>query len=122
MEEPAADARPASPVGCPKRWRDSPFEKAAPAVEEKKSHIITSPKLAKIQETEAAREKEKAEAPKGKLKLKRVEGDDRRGGKITVTQALSNVEDQRVRSLASMRRQREKALKKEARRRWRGRR
>ncbi len=47
----------------------------------------------------------------GKLKL-RV-GDDRRSsGKITVVQALSNIEETRVRSLASMRRQREKALKK----------
>jgi len=47
----------------------------------------------------------------GKLKLKGAE--DRWGsGKITVQNALSSLEDQRVRSLASMRRQREKAMKK----------
>lgn len=47
----------------------------------------------------------------GKLKLKGDE-EHRRSGKITVNQALSSIEEQRVRSLASMRRQREKALKK----------
>lgn len=47
----------------------------------------------------------------GKLKLKSV--DDRRSsGKITVNQALSSIEEQRVRSLASIRRAKEKALKK----------
>ena len=47
----------------------------------------------------------------GKLKLKAV--DDRRSsGKITVNQALSSIEEQRVRSLASIRRAKEKALKK----------
>jgi translation initiation factor IF-2 len=51
--------------------------------------------------------KEKA----GKLKLRG--GDDRRSsGKLTINQVLSNTEDQRVRSLASIRRAREKALKK----------
>ena len=48
----------------------------------------------------------------GKLKLRDSSDDRRSSGKITVSQALSSLEDQRVRSLASMRRQREKALKK----------
>lgn len=47
----------------------------------------------------------------GKLRLK-YDDSQKGGGKITVTQALSSLEDQRVRSLASIRRQREKALKK----------
>ncbi|MDX2113501.1 MAG: translation initiation factor IF-2 [Alphaproteobacteria bacterium] len=47
----------------------------------------------------------------GKLKLKGAE-DRWSSGKITVQNALSSLEDQRVRSLASMRRQREKAMKK----------
>ena len=47
----------------------------------------------------------------GKLKLRA--GEERRSsGKITVQNALSNIEEQRMRSLASIRRQREKALKK----------
>ncbi|MCE2926557.1 MAG: translation initiation factor IF-2 [Rickettsiales bacterium] len=49
----------------------------------------------------------------GKLKLKGTE-DRWSSGKITVQNALSSLEDQRVRSLASMRRQREKAIKKAA--------
>lgn len=48
---------------------------------------------------------------KGKLKLRGSE-ERRSSGKITVHQALSNIEEQRMRSLASIRRQREKALKK----------
>jgi translation initiation factor IF-2 len=47
----------------------------------------------------------------GKLKL-RVGEERRSSGKITVQNALSNIEEQRMRSLASIRRQREKALKK----------
>ncbi len=47
----------------------------------------------------------------GKLKLRGVE-DRRSSGKITVNQALSSIEDQRMRSLASIRRAREKAIKK----------
>lgn len=56
---------------------------------------------------EEAEPKEKA----GKLKLRGVE-DRRSSGKITVNQALSSIEDQRMRSLASIRRAREKAIKK----------
>lgn len=47
----------------------------------------------------------------GKLKLRSSE-ERRGGGKLNVQNVLSNIEDQRVRSLASIRRQREKALKK----------
>ncbi len=55
---------------------------------------------------------EKMEKPSRSGKLKLRGGDDRRSsGKITVQQALS-IEETRVRSLASMRRQREKAMKK----------
>jgi translation initiation factor IF-2 len=58
-------------------------------------------------EEEEAAQKNKG----GKLKLKGV--DDRRSsGKISINQALSNIEEQRVRSLASIRRAREKAIKK----------
>lgn len=57
-------------------------------------------------------EAERADKNKsGKLKLRT--GEERRSsGKITVQNALSNIEEQRMRSLASIRRQREKALKK----------
>lgn len=47
----------------------------------------------------------------GKLRLK-GDANRRSSGKMTVHQALSGMEGQRVRSLASMKRQREKALKK----------
>lgn len=47
----------------------------------------------------------------GKLRLRSSE-ERRSSGKITVHQALSNIEDQRIRSLASIRRAREKAIKK----------
>jgi translation initiation factor IF-2 len=59
-------------------------------------------------------EEEGERADKGKVgKLKLRAGEERRSsGKITVQNALSNIEDQRMRSLASIRRQREKALKK----------
>ncbi len=57
-------------------------------------------------------EAERPEQKKGgKLKLRG--GEERRSsGKITVHQALSNIEEQRMRSLASVRRQREKAMRK----------
>jgi len=59
-------------------------------------------------ETEDRSDKNKT----GKLKLRT--GDERRShGKLTVQQALT-IEDSRVRSIASMRRQREKAMKKAA--------
>ncbi|MEQ1789816.1 MAG: translation initiation factor IF-2 [Rickettsiales bacterium] len=58
-------------------------------------------------EAVGAEQKEKS----GKLKLRGVE-DRRSSGKITVNQALSSIEDQRIRSLASIRRAREKAIKK----------
>ncbi len=85
--------------------------KPAPAAAQPNNGITVSPKLhgktlhhAPIEEVE---QKEKG----GKLKLRG--GEDRRSsGKITVNQALSNIEEQRVRSLASIRRAREKAIKK----------
>ncbi len=49
---------------------------------------------------------------KGKLKLRTGETERRSSGKITVQNALSNIEEQRMRSLASIRRAREKAMKK----------
>jgi len=56
-------------------------------------------------------EPERVEKGKGKLKLR--PGEERRSsGKITVQSALSNIEDQRMRSMASIRRAREKAIKK----------
>jgi translation initiation factor IF-2 len=61
---------------------------------------------------EAAPEEDRSDKNKGgKLKLRGSE-ERRASGKLTVQNVLSNIEDQRVRSLASMRRQREKALKK----------
>ncbi len=78
------------------------------------SGITLSPKLQNklhhhTSVIEEAEPKEKA----GKLKLRSGGGEDRRSsGKITVHQALSSIEDQRVRSLASIRRAREKAIKK----------
>jgi len=56
-------------------------------------------------------EAERPEKNKGKLKLRG--GEERRSsGKITVQHALSNIEEQRMRSMASIRRAREKAIKK----------
>ena len=59
-------------------------------------------------------EEEAERADKGKVgKLKLRTGEERRqSGKITVQNALSNIEEQRMRSMASIRRAREKALKK----------
>lgn len=77
----------------------APASAAAPKVKEK-PHFSTPM-------VEEVKEKEKA----GKLKLKG--GDDRRSsGKLTINQALSSAEESRVRSLASIRRAREKAIKK----------
>jgi len=56
-------------------------------------------------------EAERPEKTKGKLKL-RVGEERRSSGKITVQNALSNIEEQRMRSMASIRRAREKAIKK----------
>jgi translation initiation factor IF-2 len=65
------------------------------------------------QYTSGDEEAERAEVKKpGKLKLRGGDEERRSSGKITVQNALSNIEEQRVRSLASMRRQREKAMKK----------
>jgi len=74
-----------------------------------------SPKLgiAVKHPVKALTESEEADRDRKPGKLKLRGGEDRRGSsKITVNQALSNIEDQRMRSMASIRRQREKALKK----------
>ncbi|MFO0390077.1 MAG: translation initiation factor IF-2 [Alphaproteobacteria bacterium] len=78
-------------------------------VEAKRPSTAAPVRTAKQIEDDEAERAEKAKP--GKLKLK--VGEERRSsGKITVNQALSSLEDQRIRSLASMRRQREKAMKK----------
>jgi translation initiation factor IF-2 len=63
-------------------------------------------------EKPAAKESEAAKKNKGdrSQKMRLGAGGDRRGGKLTVTQAL-NMGDERMRSLSSVRRQREKARK-----------
>jgi translation initiation factor IF-2 len=88
---------------------------APPVVEEEAPKRMThAPRAPKpTQYTSGDEEAERVETKKpGKLKLRGGDEERRSSGKITVQNALSNIEEQRVRSLASMRRQREKALKK----------
>ncbi len=112
--------------------QNQPEEVAAPepAAEEPRLDVVVAPSIADAQAAEAKRSnvvvapksvtkhapmpEESERADKGKAgKLKLRGGEERRGGgKITVQNALSNIEEQRMRSLASIRRQREKALKK----------
>ena len=75
--------------------------------------VVHAPKSAKPLHHVDEEESSTRSDARGKGKL-RLRGDEERrsSGKITVHQALSNIEEQRVRSLASIRRQREKALKK----------
>ena len=104
-QEEAAIKRPSSGIVTPQK----PVA-AAPAVVEAPAkpasavpkHIVKAP----TENEEAERERKT-----GKLKLR---GADERAprGKITVQNALSNAEDQRMRSMASIRRAREKAIKK----------
>ena len=91
---------PSAVIEAPKpKEKEAIAPAAAPKVKEK-PHFSTPM-------VEEVKEKEKA----GKLKLKG--GDDRRSsGKLTINQALSSAEESRVRSLASIRRAREKAIKK----------
>jgi len=71
----------------------------------------SSPKAGKISHHVAPVEEVEQKEKGGKLKLRG--GEDRRSsGKITINQALSSIEDQRMRSMASIRRAREKAIKK----------
>ena len=89
---------------------------AAAEVEAKKAAAApqaapTAKPVAKVGHHEPVEEAERADKGKGKLKLRGSE-ERRSSGKITVQNALSNIEEQRMRSLASIRRQREKALKK----------
>lgn len=99
--------RPKKPIGAEAARDKTNVNLAAP--------LVANPnKPARPTTTVMPEADERAEKPGkgGKLKL-RGGGDERRGGgKITVVQALSSIEDSRVRSLASMRRQREKAMKK----------
>lgn len=88
--------------------------KAEPAANEAKAQQQTTPSakpnnksLHHAPVVEEVEQKEKG----GKLKLRGLE-DRRSSGKITINQALSSIEDQRMRSMASIRRAREKAIKK----------
>ncbi len=82
-------------------------EKAQAAPPAATTKPVNKPNFSTPVQSEEAEKKEKA----GKLKLKGL--DDRRSsGKININQALSSMEEQRVRSLASIRRAREKAIKK----------
>jgi translation initiation factor IF-2 len=84
----------------------APAEPPPAANVNKKLTIAAKPKA--FHPTE---EEESAKAKNGKLKLRGSE-ERRSSGKITLHQALAQAEEVRVRSLASIRRQREKALKK----------
>jgi translation initiation factor IF-2 len=85
---------------------------AAPAGDASKKTGNLSPAKPKTHHAPVDEEAERPEKNKGKLKLRGAEGERRQSGKITVHQALSNIEEQRVRSMASIRRAREKAIKK----------
>ncbi len=101
------------------RPKRSPAEAAAPETPsiteapDRRPSTVTKPAKA-AQYTAGDEEEGKSDNRKGgKLKLRSSSEEQRRqSGKITVNQALSSIEEQRVRSLASIRRQREKALKK----------
>lgn len=71
-------------------------------------HVVKSPLFPVEEESRGT-----SEAKPSKIKLRRADEERRSSGKITVTQALSMTEE-RVRSLASLRRQREKAKRSEA--------
>jgi len=105
-EEVFADASgivtPRKPIVTPEKDKASQAPNVAVAPSAK---TFTKPHHVNEEESESRNNKG------GKLKLK--VGEERRSsGKLTVQTALSSMEDQRVRSLASMRRQREKAIKK----------
>lgn len=113
-DEAPAKPEPVAVVEEPRKEKEvvvAPSIADAQAAEAKRSTVVVAPKSV-TKHAGVSEESEKPEKAKaGKLKLRG--GDERRGGgKITVQNALSNIEDQRMRSLASMRRQREKALKK----------
>ncbi|MDX2072981.1 MAG: translation initiation factor IF-2 [Alphaproteobacteria bacterium] len=98
--------RPKKPIGVEAARDKTNVNLAAPLVANpnKPARTLTTP-------ADEPEDRSDKSGKGGKLKLR--SGDERRaGGKITVVQALSNIEDSRVRSLASMRRQREKAMKK----------
>ncbi|NBX03377.1 MAG: translation initiation factor IF-2 [Alphaproteobacteria bacterium] len=73
-----------------------------------KPNVVTAPKKVLPPESEEAERERKS----GKLKLRDAGADRRGGGKITLQSALSGSEDSRMRSMASIRRAREKAIKK----------
>jgi translation initiation factor IF-2 len=99
-----------------------PRRKEEPEFDVPANDVVTAPKRPQttftpkapkqVQYSDGEEESVRSETRKGKLKLRSGDGERRSSGKITVQNALSNLEEQRVRSLASMRRQREKALKK----------
>lgn len=73
--------------------------------------LVTQP-TSSTQDEESAPERSESKSAPGKVKLRRSDESRRSSGKITVTQALS-MSEERVRSLASVRRQREKAKRHE---------
>ncbi|MEZ5690772.1 MAG: translation initiation factor IF-2 [Rickettsiales bacterium] len=94
-----------SGIVTPIKARQSENEK--PKEQPSSAHKLSGKSSHDFSDGEESNKKEKS----GKLRLRG--GEDRRSsGKITVHQALSNIEEQRVRSLASIKRAREKALKK----------
>jgi len=105
-EEEESDAAPVAPVAAANIT--IPLPKDIP-VDSKKPNTLKSAVKPHHPVDEEAERTEKNKT--GKLKL-RVGEERRSSGKITVQNALSNIEEQRMRSMASIRRAREKALKK----------
>lgn len=84
---------------------------AASAAKQKKPDIVKPSPRMTDGEDEAAKNKLKGDRTQ-KMKLTK-DATDRRGGKLTVNQALNLGDEQRMRSLASLKRQREKAKRHE---------
>ncbi len=101
----------AEPVEAPVEDPTAPLDPVAEANRKAGVTVAPAKPVVKPHHPPVEEEAERVEKGKGKLKL-RVGEERRSSGKITVQNALSNIEDQRMRSLASIRRQREKALKK----------
>ncbi|HEU5047953.1 MAG TPA: translation initiation factor IF-2 [Rickettsiales bacterium] len=95
-------------------FKEEIAEKAARSAETQSNIVkpITSKHVVKSPVFQAEEEPRAAEPKQSKIKLRRADEERRSSGKITVTQALS-MSDERVRSLASLRRQREKAKRSE---------
>lgn len=115
VEEPAEKAQEeesyASPSGIVTPRVKPQAQEPAPAQEANRKPSAVPAKPALKAYNPVDEEPERVEKGKGKLKLR--PGEERRSsGKITVQNALSNIEEQRMRSMASIRRAREKAIKK----------